>query len=226
MPMAIAHRGDPIRERENTLGAVEAAAAAGAGMVEIDVRLTADGVLVVLHDATLDRLWGLPMRVSVHTWAELAAVLPVLEPTVPQLEAVLLTAGRLGIDLMVDLPDARVAGACCANAAVREALGRVVFCGDPDALALVRSELPPAVISLSWQDPVLPDAALLRRVAPRYLNQLADLVDAAMVTSCHADGLLVSTYTVDSPDEMRRVIACGVDAVISNDIRTLVDVLA
>ncbi|MGW0733487.1 glycerophosphodiester phosphodiesterase [Streptomyces sp. NPDC002851] len=55
---AVAHRGDPYKVRENTLPSLASAFAAGADAVEIDVRLTRDGVPVLLHDATLDRLWG------------------------------------------------------------------------------------------------------------------------------------------------------------------------
>ena len=55
---AIAHRGEPVGHRENTLPAFEAAVALGADMVEIDLRRTRDGAIVVLHDQTLERLWG------------------------------------------------------------------------------------------------------------------------------------------------------------------------
>ena len=64
MTLAIAHRGDPVRHRENTLAAFRAAVEAGAGMVELDVRRTADGAAVVVHDPTLERLWGLRRRVA------------------------------------------------------------------------------------------------------------------------------------------------------------------
>src|SRR5699024_9214407 len=52
-PLACAHRGDSARERENTLPAIRSAIDYGADYVEIDVRLSADGQVVVLHDPTL-----------------------------------------------------------------------------------------------------------------------------------------------------------------------------
>ena len=55
---AVAHRGDPYRVRENTLPSLRSALDRGADAVEIDVRLTRDGVPVLLHDETLERLWG------------------------------------------------------------------------------------------------------------------------------------------------------------------------
>lgn len=54
---AVAHRGDPYRVRENTLASLRSALEQGADAVEIDVRLTRDGVPVLLHDSTLKRLW-------------------------------------------------------------------------------------------------------------------------------------------------------------------------
>lgn len=54
---AVAHRGDPYRHRENTLDSLRSALERGADAVETDVRLTRDGVPVLLHDETLKRLW-------------------------------------------------------------------------------------------------------------------------------------------------------------------------
>ena len=67
---AIAHRGEPVGERENTLPAFAAAVALGADMVELDLRLTSDGVVVVLHDQTLARLWGRDADVGDMTLAD------------------------------------------------------------------------------------------------------------------------------------------------------------
>jgi glycerophosphoryl diester phosphodiesterase len=64
---AIAHRGEPVGHRENTLAAVTAAVALGADLVEIDVQVTADGAVVLLHDDTLERLWDVPVRVDALT---------------------------------------------------------------------------------------------------------------------------------------------------------------
>jgi glycerophosphoryl diester phosphodiesterase len=61
--LAIAHRGDPITARENTFPAFAAAVERGADMVEIDLRRTRDGEIVVLHDPTLTRMWGLERSV-------------------------------------------------------------------------------------------------------------------------------------------------------------------
>ncbi|MBK8435082.1 MAG: glycerophosphodiester phosphodiesterase [Austwickia sp.] len=58
MVTIVAHRGDSAAYRENTLAAFRSAIACGADRIELDVRTTADGVSVVLHDLTLLRVWG------------------------------------------------------------------------------------------------------------------------------------------------------------------------
>lgn len=71
-PLVIGHRGASGRLPENTLLAFRGAFEDGADGLELDVRLSRDGVPVVVHDATLRRTTGLPLRVSEHTAAELA----------------------------------------------------------------------------------------------------------------------------------------------------------
>lgn len=68
---AIGHRGDPYRVRENTLPSIRSAFARGADAVEVDVRLTRDGVPVLLHDASLQRLWNHDVRLDEISAAQL-----------------------------------------------------------------------------------------------------------------------------------------------------------
>ncbi|WP_414172314.1 glycerophosphodiester phosphodiesterase [Clavibacter tessellarius] len=64
MTTATAHRGDSSRYRENSLAAIRSAAESGATTVEVDVQVTRDGEVVLVHDDTLERLWGLDARVA------------------------------------------------------------------------------------------------------------------------------------------------------------------
>jgi len=70
LPLIVAHRGAPTERPENTLAAFEAAVDAGAAAVEFDVRATADGHAVVIHDARLDRTTDGAGLVRDHTLAE------------------------------------------------------------------------------------------------------------------------------------------------------------
>ncbi|RXT56090.1 cobalamin biosynthesis protein [Bosea sp. Tri-44] len=76
LPLAIAHRGGALLGPENSVEAFEQAKAVGAAMVETDLRLSADGALVCLHDADLLRLAGDPRLVAETKLAELREILP------------------------------------------------------------------------------------------------------------------------------------------------------
>lgn len=70
----VAHRGDPVGEPENTVASIRRAIADGARVVEVDVRLSAEGTPVLLHDATTERLWGRGAPVGRQSLAQLRAL--------------------------------------------------------------------------------------------------------------------------------------------------------
>ncbi len=74
VPELVAHRGYAARFPENTLSALEAAIAAGARWVEVDVQLSADGFPVLFHDRTLERMCGVPGAVHERTLSDLRAL--------------------------------------------------------------------------------------------------------------------------------------------------------
>ena len=103
----IAHRGGAALGVENTLSCIEASIAAGADAVEVDVRLTKDGHLVVFHDARVDALTGGKGKISDMTLGEVLALKLVgsEECSIPTLEQVLaLVAGRCVV--LIDIKDA------------------------------------------------------------------------------------------------------------------------
>jgi glycerophosphoryl diester phosphodiesterase len=219
---AVAHRGDPYRVRENTLASFRSAIAAGADAVELDVRATADGVPVVLHDPTLKRLWGCERAVAALTAAEVAEL---TGGGVPTLAAAL--AVTAPVRTLIDLPERSPVLARAALAVAREAgaAGRVSFCGDAGALRAVRAADPAAEIALTWKRTARPPGTLLAEVRPRWLNYRFGLITRATVELARAGGYEVAAWTVDSRRTMRRLIALGVTALTSNRVATLRDEL-
>jgi len=222
MPIAIAHRGDPIAQRENTLAAFAAAVRQGADMVELDLRRTSDGEIVVLHDATLTRLWGMARRVDE---IELAAVREVGNGSerIPTFREVL---RHIDVPLMVDMNGTVVEGAL---RAVRQAdaVERALFVtGDIGALRRLRHLAPEARIGLTWVESEPPAPALLDELGAEYWNPTFRLVTPQRVADMHRLGYKVSTWTVDNRRHMARVIEAGVDAVVSNRIGDLVRLLS
>ncbi|MGA2303827.1 MAG: glycerophosphodiester phosphodiesterase [Acidimicrobiales bacterium] len=217
VPLAIAHRGDPVAERENTLPAFTSAVREGADMVELDLRRTSDGEIVVLHDATLARLWGDGRNVAD---LNLAAVREIGrgQTRIPTFREVL---HHIDVPLMVDLNAETVEGALHE---VRQAaaMARALFVtGDVAALRHLRELAPDARIGLTWVEREPPPPTLLQELRAEYWNPAFTLVTPDRVAEVHGMGLKVSTWTVDKPRHMARVAAAGVDAIVSNRIRQL-----
>ena len=216
MPLALAHRGDWSEAPENTVAAFQAAERAGADMIELDVRRTADGRAVVMHDPTLERVWGSPLTVAASTLSELCSVSGV----------VALEDALACVDLPV-MVDYTLADAVEPALDVIRDLDRVLFSGgNVEGHRRVRELAPAARIALTWTDRELPPATLLEELGVEYFNPQWENVDAQVVESMHDRGYKVSTWTVDDPREMRRVVDFGVDAVVTNRVPELVALLA
>ncbi|MDR6977649.1 glycerophosphoryl diester phosphodiesterase [Streptomyces sp. 3330] len=216
---AVAHRGDPYRFRENTVDSLRSALDQGADAVELDVRLTRDGVPVLLHDETLKRLWGRDRPLRSLSAAEVRGLTDGALPTLAEA-----LAAADGSRLMLDLPgtrDARTARRIVD--AVREAgaADRVYYCADATAMLAVRAADPSAEIALTCTSLAPPRPALLDAVKPRWLNYRFSLVDRDLAARVHHDGCLLSVWTPDTRRSMRRLIDLGVDSLTTNRIEVL-----
>jgi glycerophosphoryl diester phosphodiesterase len=216
---AVAHRGDPYRVRENTIDSLRSALQLGADAVEIDVRLTRDGVPVLLHDETLKRLWERERPLLSLSWDEVRGL---TAGGVPTLVDALAATGDSRI--MVDLPGAADGKAVRRIVdVVREwgARERVYYCAGAPAMLAVRAADPAAEIALTWTTLAPPRPALLEAVRPRWLNYRFGLVDRALAARVHRDGYLLSVWTPDTRRSMRRLLDVGVDSITTNRIDAL-----
>jgi glycerophosphoryl diester phosphodiesterase len=216
---AVAHRGDPYRFRENTLDSLRSALRRGADAVEFDVRLTRDGVPVLLHDGTLKRLWGHDRPLASLSAGE---VRDLTDGGVPTLAEAL--AATDGSRVLIDLPGAPgarsvrrvldVVGECGA----RE---RAYYCAGAPAMLAVRSADPAAEIALTWTSLAPPRPVLLEAVRPRWLNYRFGLVTRELAAHVHRGGRLLSAWTPDTPRTMRRLLAAGADSLTTNRVDAL-----
>ncbi|MGW6819037.1 glycerophosphodiester phosphodiesterase [Streptomyces sp. NPDC055005] len=220
---AVGHRGDPYRVRENTLDSIRSAFARGADAVEIDVRLTRDRVPVVLHDETLQRLWGHDVRLDAVTAPQLKEL---TRGGIPTLREALTAAGAGRV--MVDLPGADSDAVRTVVGQVREcgARERTYYCAGPESMLAVRAADPGAEIALTWTTLSPPRRVLIDAVAPAWLNYRFGLVDRELTDALHRDGLLVSAWTADTKRSMRALIAAGVDSITTNRVDALTAVRA
>jgi glycerophosphoryl diester phosphodiesterase len=222
--LAIAHRGDPLGHRENTLPAFAAAVAQGADMLELDLRRTRDGAIVVLHDQSLLRLWELDASVGDLDLSEVTA-LGAGDERIPTLRQVF-GAVPPDVELMVDFTRREVVAGALDQALSADAMERCLFVtGNVEALRLLRGLSGRARIGLTWTEGAAPPLPLLDDLGAEYWNPMFSFVTAEGVDAVHEAGLLVSTWTVDSREDMGRVVTDGVDAVVSNRVAELVDFL-
>jgi glycerophosphoryl diester phosphodiesterase len=219
--LVIAHRGASGSRPENTLEAFRHARALGADWVELDVRRSADGVLVVHHDAHLP-----DGRAIVET---LAADLP--DP-VPTLAAALEACTGMGVNVEIknDPTEPDFDGTHDAAVAVAEAVATWLAAGGlppervivssfametVDRLREVAPDLPTGWLTFDLLDPV---AVVERTVAHGHaaVHPYDPFVDRRLVDRAHAAGLAVYVWTVDDPGRMAELVALGVDGIITN----------
>jgi glycerophosphoryl diester phosphodiesterase len=236
-PLAIAHRGGSLDGIENTMASFGAAVDMGYRYLETDVRVTADGELVVFHDVTLDRVIRQPGRLRDLTWTELSKLLVGGREPVPRLSDVLAAWPdiRLVIDPKCDaavdplirvLRDHDAVDRVCVGSfsddrlrRVRRAFGPTV-CTSMGPAELVRLRLAAwGVVPVT----AVPRAAQCVQMPLRYGP--VRFTEPRCIDLAHRLGLQVHVWTINDRTTMQRLLDLGVDAIITDDIVALRDVL-
>ncbi|HEX3779194.1 MAG TPA: glycerophosphodiester phosphodiesterase [Pseudonocardiaceae bacterium] len=238
-PRAFAHRGwhlDDMAGMENSLGAFRRAVQEGYRYLETDVHATADGVVVVHHDAMLDRTTDGVGAVAQQPWSVVSRVKVAGREPMARLD-----------ELLEELPDALVNIDVKADSAVEpvlatlrrcDALGRVCLASFSDArLARLRrlggpgllTSMGPGSVGALWAaaGTGLPVAALARgRMAqvPRRQGRLT-VVTPRFVRLAHRRGIEVHVWTIDEAERMRELLDMGVDGLVSDRPDLLREVL-
>ena len=245
-PLIIGHRGASVVAPENTMAAFREAIAAGADGNEFDVRLTRDGVPVVIHDSTLHRTAGLPQRITNLTWSELKSVdvgswfarkknLPpgsFANETVPSLRELFTLFESNNLTLCLEMKcDSTAEYAPLAEACSRliEEYGLkdrvIVECFKLPALAIVK-QLDEGIKTAALFEPsfstpsVLSDQSVITQataVSASYLALHYRLAREGLVEKAKLAGLKVALWTVDDPTWIERARAMGIEALITND---------
>jgi glycerophosphoryl diester phosphodiesterase len=237
VPLAFAHRGGAADGDENTTAAFERAIGIGFRYVETDVHATSDGVPVVFHDATLERLAGRAGRLDALSWTDLATVRIGGAAAVPRLDEVLEAWPhiRFNIDVKAD------AGAAPTVEAVRRAgagarvllasfsdarLTRIRALAGPDVATSIglRSAVRLRLASLTGMPVRLPGSAVAVQVPVR--RGAVPVVDRRFLALTHRLGRQVHVWTIDDPAEMHRLLDLGVDGIMTDRVEVLRDVYA
>jgi len=243
--LVIAHRGASADAPENTLPAFEAAMQHGADAFELDVRLTADGAPVVIHDDTLDRTTDRSGLVRAHTLAELrsmdagARFTPDQGRThpyrggdvrIPTLGEVLWAFPRMPVLLEIKEPEAQ--DAVRKVLLQEEAAERCVVASEDQAALRLFDELPFARGASGAEISALYWAALLGKRPPVAGYRLLSVPERyrgltvptrRFVAAARALGCPVHVWTVDRPAVARRLWRGGVAGIVTNVPRVMVE---
>jgi len=238
--VVIAHRGFSGAAPENTLAAFSKAIETGCDMIEMDVQLSRDGEVVVIHDDTLDRTTNGKGKVSQHTLQDLKTFDAGLwfspqftEERIPALKEVLkLTCGKipLAIELkkgdlgqytIFDLADralAEVEKAGCLDQVVFSSFDRTAL----ERILEKNSRMPVAyIVNKPWNSPL----ELTGKYPIPILSCRQTVLTKDNLAEAHQAGLKVNVWTVDTEPEMELFMDLGVDGIITNHPDRAINVL-
>lgn len=226
-----AHRGAKAVAPENTLPAFQKAIELGAAGIELDTQATADGHLIVLHDFSLERTTTGNGLLREHTLAQLQGVDAGVRfddkfagTPIPTLEQVFDTVGdRCRVNVEIKNMDWN-------GGQEVELLVQMIQRRKLHEQVIVSSFNPIALMKMRWADPSIALGLLyfeelpvfLRRawlgplVAPEALHPHFRMIDEEYMRWARSQGHYVNTWTVNDPDEARRLAALGVDVIISD----------
>jgi len=215
------------------MGAFRAAVELGYRYLETDVHSSSDGVIVAFHDPDLHRTCGLGGVIGELTWSEISTARVADTEPIPRLD-----------DLFEEFPDARFNIDCKSDPAVpglvaairrHRALERVCLAAFSDRrLARLRLELGPGLLTALGPAEVA-GLRTLGSAAGRWITARAaqvpirqgpvTIVNRRFVDASHRLGIAVHVWTVDEPDQMRRLLDLGVDGIMTDRPEILRDVL-
>ncbi len=237
--LVFAHRGGARLRPENTIVAFDHGVALGCDGLELDVHLAADGVPVVVHDATLDRTTDAKGPVGALTSRQLASVDAAARFAVggefpfrgqghgvPALRDILARFSALPLIIELKGHDPRLADATVEELAWADALGRVCLGGvSRSLLQRVRRARPDAVTSAAREETRWALYGSWVGLAPkgRYrafqvpeVKQGHRVVSRRFIHAAHRAGLPVQVWVVDDPADMERLLAWGANALITD----------
>ena len=235
----IAHRGFSSQAPENTLAAVRAAIEVGADMVEIDVTLTADVHVVVVHDETLDRTSNGNGEVLLFSLSEIRELdagswfspafagerIPTLDAVLAEVEGRIL----LNVEIKSEAVDRGVVAKVASAIRERGLTDQVVVSSfSPTALEEMHGVAPEIRTAVLFniklhkgQDPV----EIVNGVGASVFNIKRTRLTRKMLRRCHENGIPVGVYTVNKTRRMRRMAEKGIDAVFTDHPDRFLEIL-
>ncbi len=251
-PMVIAHQGGEGLRPSNTLIAFENAVALGVDVLEMDVHSTNDGVLVLIHDDTVDRTTDGTGRVNDFTLAELqqldageywtaddGATTPYRGQGVriPTLEEVLTAFPQMKFNIEIKQVEPSIASSLCETLRAHDLTDRALIASfHPTAMNEFRAACPEVATSMV-EDEIRPffilNTIFLGALynppgaafqVPEYSGSL-HVLTPRFVRGAQANNVAVHPWTIDDPADMERFLDMGVDGIITDRPDLMIELL-
>ena len=236
-PLWIAHRGAGRLAPENTLAAFRVGAGHGYRAFECDVKLSADGVPFLLHDTTLQRTTPARGPAGERTWAELSHLdaggwhsRAFAGEPIPSFEAIARYCLRNGFALNVEIKATPGREVETGQVVARETARLWATDRSGAAVAPLLSSFRPESLQGARDGAVeLPRALLLDTLWPGWLETAQSLgcaacvtnynvMDRALIEQLHGSAMRALVYTVNDPAEAQRLVALGIDGIITDAV--------
>lgn len=243
--LILGHRGAKAYAPMNTIPAFELAVQQGADGIELDVHLSKDGHLIVLHDFTIDHTTdstGYAKDMTLAQLKELDAGKKFSEAfagtRIPTLDEVFESVGQKFRLINVEIKSLDIETTDGVEQATADCIRRhnlqdsvIVSSFNPYALRRFRPILPDVAIGILYEaDSTHTPAgsvtlALMDGVAYQARHPYHSLIDAAYMETAHGAGYRVNTWTVNEPDRARELQRLGVDAIITDTPDIMIEAL-
>ncbi|RPI88143.1 MAG: glycerophosphodiester phosphodiesterase [Chloroflexi bacterium] len=231
-PVVFAHRGASAYAPENTIAAFELALRQEADAVELDVKLTADGQVVVFHDQTLDRITGTSGFLAKKTLEQLREFdagsffdVEFKGETIPTLKEVFEAIGRklfINIEITNYASPTDALPVRVAELVKKYGLQKWVMFSSFNPFALIRAHkmlptVPVGLLALSGGSGWFARSRLASIVYHTDLHPEVRDVTPALIKREHGYNRRVNVYTVNDPEQMRRLFRWKIDGIITDD---------
>jgi glycerophosphoryl diester phosphodiesterase len=239
-PRVVAHRGGGALAPENTVAGIRTGASLGLKMVEFDAKLSADNIVFLLHDDTVDRTSDGQGAAAQMDYASIATLdagsgfgSSFANERMPTLDEAAVACMRHGLAANIEIKPCpgreSLTGAIVAQQAARLWSAQTLV-----PLPLLSSFSYDALRAARDVEPDLPRGLLLKELPPDWREQAARLecvslhvnqlaLDESRVRQIKAEGLRILAYTVNDPERARQLAAWGVDAICTDRIDEITD---
>ncbi|HEY8461601.1 MAG TPA: glycerophosphodiester phosphodiesterase family protein [Blastocatellia bacterium] len=233
-PLVIAHRGASAYEPENTLRAFDLAIRQGAQMIELDLHVTKDNHVVVIHDPTLNHSTNLKGRVDRLTLAEIRRADAGKGERIPTLDETLdLALGK--VRLYLEIKDPRAASPTLRIIRDRRCQAQVMLASfNIELMRGLGEEVSDAELGLILGTPTFHPVVrwreafpwlALKRVKHQVLCMRVELCHRYLASRARADGKKLYVWTADKERQYARMTSIGVDGIVTNTPDRLIDYL-